>query len=76
VPNELEAEHLRAEISEEALLERMKKAFSAEFIEETRRRVTQFRREGKPEMAESVLCRLLEQMIRCFCVHAHAQAPL
>jgi len=62
VPNELEAAHLRAEISEEALLERMKMAFSAEFIEETQRRVGQFRREGKPEMAESILRRLREQM--------------
>jgi len=62
VPNALEAACLRSEISEEVLLERMRVAFSPEFIEETERRVTQFRREGKPEMAETVLRRLREQM--------------
>jgi REP element-mobilizing transposase RayT len=62
VPNEAEAARLRAEISEEALLERMKSAFSREYRAETRRRLEQFRREGKPEMAESVLRRLRNQM--------------
>ncbi len=61
IPNEVEGAALRAELSEEALLERMERAFSPEYIEETKRRLVQFRREGKPEIAESILRRLREQ---------------
>jgi len=61
VPNEAEAAVLREGISEESLLERMERAFSPEYIEETKRRLAQFRRDGKPEMAEAVLRRLREQ---------------
>lgn len=62
IPNATEAQHLRDALSEEDVLGRMKGAFSAEYIQEVKWRLTAFRRDKKPEMAESIIRRLKAQM--------------
>jgi len=62
VPNAGEAAQLRASLCEADLFERMRGAFSASYLQELRWRIEAFRREGRPEMAESILRRLRAQL--------------
>ena len=63
VPSETEAERLRAAVSEEEILERMKKCYSTAYIEETLQRLKKFRSTpGQEPIAEDIIRRLRAQM--------------
>ncbi len=61
VPNQVEAAHLREDLTEEVLFERMKHAFSASYIREVRAKVKGFRDRKQPKIAEQILERLRRQ---------------